>query len=161
MALFAFFLSAGSQVGPLIAGYLIAARGVRWFFILIAILIAVNLVTVILFLPETTFRRVVHKGETAAEMDKDALQITKHDELAQVETVETNTQSNEVQRPHYAGNYWKDLVQFRDRAEEPSGLKAWPKQFSLPFSYLLVPAVVFAACSYGIVVGGYVSLPLF
>lgn len=157
MALFALFLSAGSQIGPLIAGYLISAKGVRWFFILIAILIAVNLVTVIFFLPETTFRRIIYKGETAAEMDKDALQMTKHvedTELTQVDTVNTNAQPDGVQRPHYAGSYWKDLVQFRDRSEEPRGLLAWPKQFSLPFRFLLVPAVVYAACTYGIVLGG-------
>lgn len=43
MALFAFFLSAGSQIGPLIAGYVINDKGWRWYFIIITIIAAVNL----------------------------------------------------------------------------------------------------------------------
>lgn len=71
MATISFALAAGAQIGPLIAGYLIQAKGWRWFFIFCTIIIAFNLVTVILFLPETTFRRNMYHGETAAALDKE------------------------------------------------------------------------------------------
>ena len=61
------FLSAGTQIGPLIAGYLIQARGWQWFFNLTSILIAVNIVFVLFLLPETTYRRNVVDGQSAAE----------------------------------------------------------------------------------------------
>jgi MFS family permease len=154
MALFALFLSAGSQIGPLVAGYLTESNGWRWFFILCSILIAVNLVTTILFLPETTFRRAFFEGETAAELDKDVLGMAEHVEKPTLYETATNTQPDGVARPHYAGTYWKDLFQFRDRAQEAEGIRTWPRQFSLPFRFLLVPAVLFAACAYGIILGG-------
>lgn len=55
MAFYALCLSAGSLVGPLIAGYLVLARGWRWFFILCAILAAVNLAMTFFLLPETLY----------------------------------------------------------------------------------------------------------
>ncbi|GLA49953.1 hypothetical protein AnigIFM63604_005958 [Aspergillus niger] len=42
MALFALSLCAGSQIGPMIAGFVIGSKGWRWFFIVCAILGAVN-----------------------------------------------------------------------------------------------------------------------
>lgn len=109
----------------------------------------------VFFLPETNFRRVFYEGETAAEADKDAREVAVHmEEKIAVTHVPTNNQDDGVDRPHYAGNYWKDLVSFRDRGIERRGLLAFPKQFSLPFRFILVPGALFAACSYGVLLGG-------
>ncbi|EHA26727.1 hypothetical protein ASPNIDRAFT_132941, partial [Aspergillus niger ATCC 1015] len=62
MALFALSLCAGSQIGPMIAGFVIGSKGWRWFFIVCAILGAVNFLASVLFLPETTFR---HQNENS------------------------------------------------------------------------------------------------
>ncbi|RDW75210.1 hypothetical protein BP6252_06352 [Coleophoma cylindrospora] len=159
MAIFSLSLSGGSQIGPMIAGFLIQSRGWRWLFILCTIIVGANLISCIFFLPETTFRRAIFDGETAAEADKEAVDMIEHsDKRANLEHVPTNSQADGVQRNHYAGSYFKDLFQFRDRAQEPRGLRAWPKQFSLPFRFIVVPAALFATCSYGIMLSGIVVI---
>lgn len=155
MALFALFLSAGSQVGPVIAGYLIADRGWRWFFKLCTILNAANLFFCLFFLPETSYRRpYVYDGETAAEADKEATEMHeyKHDQNMG-DDLATGTTGTALGVP-YAGSYWKDLVAFRNRGQEETGLKAFPKQLTLPWRFLLVPGAVYAAASYGVILGG-------
>ncbi|KAH7413213.1 MFS transporter [Cadophora sp. MPI-SDFR-AT-0126] len=155
MALFALFLSGGSQVGPMIAGFLITDKGWRWFFILCAILIAVNLAMMLIFLPETNYRRVLYEGETAQEADKQADEMVQHIEKGQ-ETI-TGLPNSQNNRP-YAGSYWKDLVAFRGRGIEDRGLLGWPRQFSLPFRFILVPHALFAAVSYGVLLSGVVII---
>ncbi|CZR61854.1 related to MFS transporter [Phialocephala subalpina] len=159
MALFALFLSGGSQIGPVIAGYLIADQGWRWFFKLCAILNAANLFFCLFFLPETSYRRpYVYSGETAAEADKEAIEMHEYkhgknmgDGLA---TVPTGTAPGVP----YAGSYWKDLVAFRNRGQEETGLRSFPKQLTLPWRFLVVPGAVYAVMSYGIMLGGIVII---
>lgn len=150
MALFALFLSGGSQIGPVIAGYVTASHGWRWFFKICAIINGVNIATVILFLPETSFRRTyAYDGETAAEIDKEAAEMVEN----------TSTENKQAQLSNgtastTAPGYWKDLFTFSDRGQEQTGLKAFPRQFSLPFRFLLVPAALYATISYGVILGG-------
>lgn len=157
MAIFSIFLAGGSQVGPMIAGFLIGARGWRWFFILCAILVALNLVLILFFFPETNYRRVLYEGETAQEADKVAVQMIE-DKDQPVNTPAVSTESTESQtrdlNPPYAGSYWRDLINFKDRGTEPRGLAEWPRQFSLPFRFILVPQVLFATVSYGVFLSG-------
>lgn len=150
MALFALFLSGGSQIGPVIAGYITADHGWRWFFKLCAILNAINILTCALFLPETSYRRsYAYDGETAAEIDKEASEMVEHavadDALERAQT---------ENRHAYVTSYWKDLVSFTDRGQEKTGLKAFPNQFSLPFRFLLIPAALYAAIAYGVILAG-------
>lgn len=150
MALFALFLSGGSQIGPVIAGYVTAARGWRWFFRVCAIINGANIVTCIFFLPETSFRRTyAYDGETAAEIDKEAAEMVENTrtEHKQEHLHDGTTSTNTV-------GYWKDLFMFSDRGQEQTGLKAFPRQFSLPFRFLLVPAALYATVAYGVVLGG-------
>lgn len=157
MAIFSICLAGGSQIGPMIAGFLIAAKGWRWFFILCAILIGVNLVLILFFFPETNYRRVLYNGETAQEADKVSVQMLEYKNEA-VNTPAVTTESTESQsqnlNPPYAGSYWSDLISFKNRGTEPRGLVEWPRQFSLPFRFVLVPQVFFATISYGIFLGG-------
>jgi MFS family permease len=153
MALFAFCLSAGSQIGPMIAGFLIRSSGWRWFFILCTILIAVNLLTSLLFLPETTFRRVLHVGENAAEIDKATIEQAQHFENKESVTVEERAEQRS-EHLQVRSSYWKDLIQFKDRGLEPEGLRSWPVKFLMPFRLIFVPSILFATCSYGIVLSG-------
>ncbi len=150
MALFALFLSGGSQVGPIIAGYITADRSWRWFFKLCAILTGFNFVTCVLFLPETSFRRsYAFDGETAAEIDKEAIEMVENGR------VEEDLEETSASNAHRLGSsYWRDIFSFGDRAQEESGLRAFPNQISLPFRFLLVPAAVYAAVSYGVILGG-------
>lgn len=158
MALFAFCLTAGTQFGPLIAGYVIEAKGWRWFFIVCSIIIAFNLVLMIFFLPETNYKRDLFDGETAAEADKQACEIAEHlehsgekgVEAAAIERVPARIRQ---QNESYAGTYWKDLVRFRNRGLQ-DGMGAWLKQFSLPFRFIVIPHVFFAMASFGVFLGG-------
>ncbi|KAH7399714.1 MFS transporter [Cadophora sp. MPI-SDFR-AT-0126] len=158
MAIFSLSLSGGSQIGPMIAGYLVSSRGWRWFFILIAILLAINLVLMIFFLPETNFRRILFNAETAAEADKVAVEMVESN--ADNNRQKLSTVQGEVQPDQalYAGSYWKDLVQFKNRGVENTGIMAWLRQFSLPFRFILVPHAFFAAVSYGVFLGGIVVI---
>lgn len=153
MAVFSLFLSAGSQIGPLIGGYLIEAKGWRWFFILIAILVAFNLVMMIPFLPETNYRRVTYQGETAAELDKHVVEQleTKGDDLGHIET---NVDAGNVHHESYA----RDLFNFRNRGVEDNSIGSWIRQFSLPFRFLFVPHALFATIAYGVALGGVVCI---
>lgn len=154
MALFALFLSGGSQIGPVIAGYVTAAEGWRWFFKICAIINGANIITCIFFLPETSFRRqYAYDGETAAEIDKEASEMV---ENAYTENKQGHLPTGGASTT--APGYWKDLFTFGDRGQEQTGLKAFPRQFSLPFRFLLIPAALYATISYGVVLGGYVSL---
>lgn len=153
MAVFSFSLSGGSQFGPMIAGFLIQARGWRWFFILCSILVAANLVSVLFLFPETNYRRIFYDEETANDADKQAAQMIEFQEERR-RSGSTPTISSFT--PQYAGSYWKDLVNFRDRGVDEKGLYGWPRQFSLPFRFILVPQVLFATISYGIFLAGSV-----
>lgn len=110
-----------------------------------------NLILVLLFFPETNYRRVLYKGETAQEVDKEAVQTIENTE----KTASGQVDSTEVAgNPPYAGTYWRDLVNFRNRGTESRGIRGWPRQFSLPFRFVLVPQVLFATISYGVFLGG-------
>jgi len=88
--------------------------------ILIAILISVNLITILLTFPETTFYRVLVTRETAAETDKKAQEMAEHIEQNDLKSVPTNAEPDGILRSHYAGIYLKDLVYFHGRSHEPS-----------------------------------------
>lgn len=149
MAVYAAFLSGGSQIGPVIAGYLIQARGWRWFFILCAIIAAVNLVTTIFMLPETIYEPEEEEEEPQPRDDyeKDA-----HNHL---EAVRTMSQMGDRTKMDY-GEYMTSLFTFNitKAAKERGVLKFFTYLFVLPFPLLLIPGVVIASMMYGVVLGG-------
>lgn len=153
MAVFSFSLSGGSQIGPMIAGFLITAKGWRWFFILCAILVGVNLVTILLFFPETNYRRILYDDATAEEADKQAVKMLEYKNTGK-DNNDGQASSTIDLNPEYAGSYWKDLISFKDRGVETRGILGWPRQFSLPFRFILVPHVLFATMSYGVFLAG-------
>lgn len=148
MAAYAAFLSGGSQIGPMIAGYLIEARGWRWFFILCAIIAAVNFVTTIFMLPETIYEPDVDETqEQTEEIEKDA-----HSHL---ETIPTRSQVGDRASLDY-GEYFKGLftVGLTKSAQKAGVFKYFAYLFVLPFPLLLIPGVLIASIMYGVVLGG-------
>jgi MFS family permease len=146
MAVYAAFLSGGSQIGPVIAGYLIQAEGWRWFFILCAIIAAVNLVATVFLLPETLYE-VEPELEVVNDIEKD---VSSH-----VETVtrsETRTEAR-VSMDYVA--YWKDLWSFNisKEAKQKGIFKHFCYLFILPFPLLLIPGVLIASAMYGVILG--------
>ncbi|CZR68100.1 related to MFS transporter [Phialocephala subalpina] len=158
MAFLQMFLAGGSQIGPLIAGYLIEARGWHWFFKLTSILIGINLFSVIFFLLETTYRRNVADGQIGSEQSPGFVS----DKAEDVEIIETVTRTNdpsgaELNTP-YAGSYWTDLIQFHDRGLEQQGIRAVFRRAIEPLQFFAVPQVVYAGASFGTVIGGIVVI---
>ncbi|PYH95319.1 MFS transporter [Aspergillus ellipticus CBS 707.79] len=158
MAMYALFLSAGSQVGPLIAGYLIGARGWRWFFILCLIIAAVNLVTTFFFLPET-----LYEGESSDEPEMDDKEkndaFRSHIEaIPEISKVNSGRQRQQEQFTY--GGHWKSLfkVGLSDAAREKGVFKHLMSLFWLPLPMLLVPGVLIASMMYGVVLGAVVSI---
>lgn len=150
MAVYAGFLSGGSQIGPVIAGYLVEARGWRWFFILCAIIAAVNLCTTFIMLPETLYE------EVPAEVTEDPEKKAEN----RIETVRTGSSQpsatmGSYQRMDYK-EYWKGLftLGISKAARQRGVLKHLIYTFCLPLPLLLIPGVLLASIMYGIVLGG-------
>ncbi|KAG2416021.1 hypothetical protein HFD88_007213 [Aspergillus terreus] len=144
MATYAFFLAGGSQIGPVIAGYLIKARGWRWFFILCLILSAVNLVTTFFFLPETLYEPD-DAEEPATESDKEP---TGHIEAVPVRAAFDYS------------TYWQSLFTLRlsKGARKHGVFKYFAMVFILPLPMILIPGVLLALMMYGVALGATVSM---
>ena len=148
MAVYAAFLSGGSQIGPMIAGFLIEARGWRWFFILCAIIAAVNFLTTIFMLPETIYEPDEDEiREPTEEIEKD---ISGH-----LEPIPTRSQVGDRVKMDY-GEYFKCLftVSLTKSAQKAGLFKHFTYLFVLPFPLLLIPGVLIASIMYGVVLGG-------
>jgi len=159
MAFFAIALSAGTQFGPLIGGYLIEAQGWRWFFNLCTILIAINLLLALVLLPETTYRRELYAGETAADVDKDAIADEQGEQIEHFDGEKSQSEGSTVAlhdnlNAPYAGSYFKDLAHFGDRGFESHGLARWPQRLLGPLRFFASPLAIYAAVAFGITVGG-------
>ncbi|KAK9447916.1 MFS transporter [Limtongia smithiae] len=146
MAVYAICLSAGSQIGPAIAGYMIAARGWRWFFYLLVILSAVNLIFVVLSFPETTYRRVYFADETAADYEEKGNEDSR---VEAIESVDARTQD----RTPAKFSFRKNVFFLRHPCVEGGSPKKLFSIFLVPFAFILVPAVLFSAILFGLVMG--------
>lgn len=145
MATYAFFLSGGSQIGPVIAGYLIASKGWRWFFYMCLILAAVNFVTTFFLLPET-----LYETETATEPEpQEDLEKVSHRHIA---TVSSRASSDSFS---YLA-YWKGLfrVGISQEARKEGVLKFLGYAFALPLPMIMIPGVLLASIMYGVILGG-------
>jgi MFS family permease len=150
MATFAASLSAGSQVGPLVAGYLINAAGWRWFFILSAIMLAVNIVAIVFLLPET-----IHESDN--EITTNEANESGKIEEERLERLPTTTSSQVIHRETF--NYkqhFADLFKFglTKAARERGLLKHFAYLFVLPLPLLMVPGAIVASLTFGAVLGG-------
>ncbi|KAH1269293.1 hypothetical protein KXW98_001514 [Aspergillus fumigatus] len=149
MATYALFLSGGSQIGPVIAGYLVASNGWRWFFYLCLIFAAVNFVTTFFLLPET-----LYEAETATEDEPQGdLEKVSQRHIATVPSRSTSDSFG------YAA-YWKGLfkVGISQAAREEGVLKFLGYTFALPLPLIVIPGVLLASVMYGVVLGGVVSI---
>lgn len=154
MAVYAAFLSGGSQIGPAIAGYLIEARGWRWFFILCAIVAALDLVAIVLMVPETIHGPSEQPQGPCEEPGKDT--------PSHLETVPTRSQArpsanidNTEAKMDY-GEYFKGLFDFSltHSAQQMGVIRFFTYCFILPFPLLLIPGVFIASIMYGVTLGG-------
>jgi MFS family permease len=130
----------------MIAGYLIQAKGWRWFFILCAIIAAVNLIATIFLLPET-LHEVEPEPEVIDDIEKDV-----HSHVETITHTETRTEAR-VQMDYTT--YWKELWSFKisEEAKKKGVFKHFAYLFVLPFPLLLIPGVLIASLMYGVILG--------
>lgn len=146
MSVYAASLAGGSQVGPLIAGYLIQAKGWRWFFILCAIIAAFNLVTTIFLLPETLYEPD-EEPQSSTNFEKDG--------NSHIEAVRASSHAGQRAQMDYKV-YWSGLftMGISKEARQRGVFKYTLYQFVLPFPLLLIPGVLIASIMYGVALGG-------
>ncbi|KAI9925551.1 hypothetical protein MW887_005932 [Aspergillus wentii] len=140
MASYALSLAGGSQIGPVIAGYLVGARGWRWFFILCIIIQAVNLVASLFMLPET-----LYELDDNSRPPSDGEKGTSNHFEAYIES-----------QPSMDYNaYWRGLwnISLSKAARQRGPLKHFAYLFVLPLPMLLIPGVFLASIMYGVVLG--------
>ncbi|KAH8816701.1 major facilitator superfamily domain-containing protein [Xylogone sp. PMI_703] len=63
----------GSSFAPVICGFLIQSKGWRWYHWLVSILAGFNLILIVLFVPETQYRRDLHKSLDVAFADSQSV----------------------------------------------------------------------------------------
>lgn len=149
MATYAVALSGGSQIGPLIAGYLIQAAGWRWFFILCAIMLAVNLLFCIFLLPETTYEPVEQLENEASYTEK-----PENEDMDMVPAADPSLVASEMTMDYK--QYFRGLFRLSiTRAARERGIfEYYMFLFALPLPLLLCPAMLIASLAFGAVLGG-------
>ncbi|KAL4880389.1 major facilitator superfamily domain-containing protein [Aspergillus karnatakaensis] len=156
MAFYALSLSGGSQLGPLVAGYVSAARGWRWFFITCVIVIAVDLVVVFFLLPETLYE--AHHPSSGAGMAPTDEDTTKGTTL-RVENA-SGLESSVGQATHDAQRFQSDFLQLSisERAKQTGIWRYWLRTFIQPISLAGKPAILYSSITYGIVLGSVIAV---
>ncbi|CEL03668.1 hypothetical protein ASPCAL04817 [Aspergillus calidoustus] len=156
MAFYALSLSGGSQLGPLVAGYVSAARGWRWFFITCVIVIAVDLVVVFFLLPETLYEADHPSSRAGMTLtDEDPTKGT----TMRVENA-TGLESSVGQVTHDAQPFQSGLFQLSisERAKQTGIWRYWLRTFFQPISLAGRPAILYSSITYGIVLGSVIAV---
>ncbi|KAH7072045.1 major facilitator superfamily domain-containing protein [Paraphoma chrysanthemicola] len=133
VAVYSMSLCVGAQLGPLFAGHIAVNLDWRWIFKLITILVAVNIVTAIPFLPESTFTIGGRADATAASLDE---QLAGSTERVPRQGISSAIRKNTLylRYPHARG-----------------GAKEWFQMFARHFPFLVDPIVLSSAGLWGIV----------
>ncbi|KAK5043067.1 hypothetical protein LTR13_000838 [Exophiala sideris] len=91
----AIWLSWGSSLAPVVCGYLIEAKGWRWYHWLVSIMAGANLLLIIFLVPETQYHRDLHKALDSVAVDANDEAIT---ESPPSDVVETKSETGTMER---------------------------------------------------------------
>ena len=126
-------LSAGAQPGTLFGGHVALNLGWRWIFKLCCILVGVNILTAVFFLPETAFRLDAGTGVTAATLDEQLQEVHVEKGMAQL---------------------WvalkKNTFVWKHPQVQGGGIKQWAVSFALQLESVLDPIVLCTGGLWGI-----------
>lgn len=149
----------GAWLGPVVAGTIAGHVSWRWFFWLAAIMQCVNLIALILFFPETKYRREnsvpkmphatapsntqeqgshSHAGEKEAQADTNQNSSFTRDDIPIDESGRSVFLGKGFPSHNQRWNLWFQI----DRI----GLKLLPRDILTPFYISILPIVVFASC---------------
>ncbi|KAJ4192946.1 hypothetical protein NW767_010476 [Fusarium falciforme] len=132
MAAYTLSLCLGSQLGNLIGGQLIAARGWQWHFKLLAILGGINFITLLFFCPETAYIQDIADNANAADVDDDIRRHTDGKKQSAMKSLKQNLFY--LRHPHVRGG----------------GLRQWVLSFLLQIEYTFNPTVLLSSGMWGI-----------
>jgi len=156
-------LSVGVGGGGIISGYVIQDLGWNWTYGICAILYGILMVALVLFCPETAYRRDASlnidlgtddRAEDLTEKRIHVLEEKQHKGIEAIERVETNITWSEERH-----GYWHDLKIFHGRQCDD----AFWKVLVRPLMMLVFPQVLFSFFAYGlttswlVVVGGVLA----
>ncbi|KAL2782580.1 major facilitator superfamily domain-containing protein [Aspergillus keveii] len=150
------YLSGGSQLGPLVAGYVSAAKGWRWFFVTCVIVIAVDLVVIFFLLPETLFDPDYPPSTMGmAPADEDPNKAT----VSRVEH-STGFESSVGHAAHNDPRLGSGLLHLSitERAKQSGIWRYWLRTFVQPLSLAGRPAIFYSSLTYGIMLGSVIAV---
>jgi MFS family permease len=156
------WLSFGASFAPVISGFLIKARGWRWFHWLTAILSGINVITIFFCLPETQYPRDLHKAmdvAVAGDFVEHVPQRSTKTEAA-ISEVEganvvklTTTAESNPQRNYTKKTSLQDIKPWSPLNKDASLIGA----FVRPWALWAYASVAWACLSFSIHVSAYVS----
>jgi MFS family permease len=134
-------LYAGSDLGPVASGYIVAAMSWRWCFYILIIVFAVLVVVQLFAMEDTTFAR---QGAAERDLLEQVISVTLSAPGEKLLAVETASASSLDTAPR---TYWQRMrlieTEYCDR-------RHWLAILYRPFFLVSFPAVLWGACVYGL-----------
>ena len=141
MTVYSLLLASGSAIGPVAAAYTSANKNDwRWFFYVCIIITSINIMTLLLFLPETTYPRSSKQAGVVLEGSENTMG-------------EIETQHDTISTSNRPRSVWNDIffVHHPYVGSQRHG-NIWTV-FLRPFYFLISIPVLFACIEYGISLG--------
>ncbi|KAI1212099.1 MFS general substrate transporter [Annulohypoxylon truncatum] len=148
MSWYIVFIAFGSSLGPLCGGYLIEYKGWAWGKWLSAILLGVNLLLIILFAPETRFRRspnLVERSDSSA-ISESTSEKVEGDKYEHLEVGGRSLPSSQPSSTFHRKTYLQSLNPWSGIARDTSYLSLILR----PIPLLAYPACFFATLTYSL-----------
>ncbi|KAF5635013.1 major facilitator superfamily transporter [Fusarium tjaetaba] len=154
LGFFALCTLAGACLGQAALGYVTEDVGWRWAFWVTFIACGLNLFTMFLWLPETTFQRGLSVGDTAGDLERS--------EKQRKEPISANLGAPDSGM-HVQGSSSEPLTSMRPnlwfiRHPQVDYSANWFIYAVRPFSFVLAPTVLWASVAYGVAAGGFTSI---
>lgn len=145
LAWFILALYFGSDIGPVVSGYIVDTIGWRWCFWLQVILFGVSLVFILFYMEDTTFRR----SESDETLENDILEQIKSRESkveADVGQQEVSSVSDSVDNTIPMQTYKERMALYQTKYNDT---RSWLCIFYRPFFMITFPAIIWGGLVYG------------
>ena len=151
-SVYGIFVSLGPSMATLLAGYIATGAGYKWFFWLCTILGGINMVTLWLFFPETTYTRNLAYNVTGEELEENVL-----NDKAVVDTaLQEGVSTGYIDPRASSGKHWFWCNIFFIRHPHIPAVKNPLAEIFRPIVFILQPAVLIGSISYGVTLGAIV-----
>ncbi|KAK5047679.1 hypothetical protein LTR84_006344 [Exophiala bonariae] len=158
LGFFVLCILAGAGLGQLVLGYVTQGAGWRWAFWVTFIACGVNFLTMLLWLPETTYQRGLTVGTTAGDVERS--QMVKEGKTGNDETIIDRGQdgvnlaivATAPQLRSFSQNLWffrHPHVQYRQN---------WFLSFIRPFHFFISVPVTWSSLTYAVAAGAFTAL---